>query len=102
VSATVPTTGPQPVPTEPAGQLDDPATVQTLRGQIDALDAAIIRLVGERAKLSRRIQTARMNAGGTRVELGRERTILINYREALGGAGSALADAVLRFCRGAR
>ena len=47
-----------------------------LREQIDALDAALIQLVAERARVSRRIQTARMNAGGTRVELGRERTVL--------------------------
>jgi chorismate mutase len=88
--------------TETARQLDDPATVETLRGQIDALDAAIVRLVSERAQLSRRIQTARMNAGGTRVELGRERAIVDRYRTRLGGAGSGLAEAVLRVCRGAR
>lgn len=82
--------------------LDDPATVQTLRGQIDALDAAIVRLVGERAQLSRRIQAARMNAGGTRVELGRERSIVEHYRGALGGAGTGLAEAILRVCRGNR
>ena len=77
--------------------------MQTLRGQIDALDAAIIRLVGERAQLSRRIQIARMNAGGTRVELGRERT---HPRPLPGTPWAApvpgLADAVLRVCRGAR
>jgi chorismate mutase len=90
--------------------MTDPATgagaaqtdIDTLRNQIDALDTAIARLVGERAQLSRRIQTARMNAGGTRVELGRERDILAHYRAVLGADGSALADAVLRVCRGAR
>jgi chorismate mutase len=74
----------------------------TLRGQIDALDAAIGRLVTERAQLSRRIQTARINSGGTRVELGRERAIHDHYRAALGPDGTAIADAVLRVCRGAR
>jgi chorismate mutase len=73
-----------------------------LRQQIDSLDEAITRLVAERAKLSRRVQTARMNAGGTRVELGRERVILDTYRGALGPNGPALADAVLQVCRGAR
>ena len=73
-----------------------------LRGRSTAMDEAIIRLVAERAKLSRRVQTARMNAGGTRVELGRERVILDTYREALGPNGPALADAVLQVCRGAR
>jgi monofunctional chorismate mutase len=89
-------------PVETSRQVDDPATVATLRGQIDALDAAIVRLVGERAQLSRRIQAARMNAGGTRVELGRERAIIDHYRTRFGGAGSGLAEAVLRVCRGVR
>jgi chorismate mutase len=100
--STIPTTADQSVAQDVPVQLDDPATVQTLRGQIDALDAAIVRLVAERAQLSRRIQTARMNAGGTRVELGRERSIVERYRNALGGVGPGLADAVLRVCRGNR
>jgi chorismate mutase len=78
------------------------ASVDTLRAQIDAMDEAIVRLVAERAKLSARVQTARMNAGGTRVEIGRERVILDTYRAALGSHGPALADAVLQVCRGAR
>jgi chorismate mutase len=91
----------------PAGDVtativDDPAAIDTLRGQIDALDTAISRLVAERAQLSRRIQAARMNAGGTRVELGRERAILDHYRGVLGSDGAALGEAVLRVCRGAR
>jgi chorismate mutase len=77
-------------------------TIPLLRRQIDSLDEAIARLVAERAKLSRRVQTARMNAGGTRVELGRERVILDTYRTALGPNGPALADAILQVCRGAR
>jgi chorismate mutase len=73
-----------------------------LRTQIDALDDAIARLVAERVRVSRRIQSARLNAGGTRVELGRERLVLARYRKALGAEGAALADAVLRYCRGSR
>lgn len=83
----------------------DPETVDAipvLRDHIDALDAAICRLVAERSRLSQRIQTARMNGGGTRVELGRERVILDAYRQALGSDGPALADAILQVCRGAR
>jgi chorismate mutase len=76
--------------------------IPVLRAQIDALDDAIVRLVAERAKLSVRIQTARINAGGTRVELGRERVILETYRSALGPHGPALADSVLQVCRGTR
>jgi chorismate mutase len=78
------------------------AIIDMLRGQIDALDAALIRIVAERARVSRRIQTARMNAGGTRVELGRERTVRNSSRDGLGQDGPALAEAVLQVCRGAR
>ena len=81
---------------------EDREAIPVLRGQIDALDAAICRLVAERARLSQRIQAARVNSGGTRVELGRERLILDTYRRALGPAGASLADAILRVCRGAR
>jgi chorismate mutase len=76
--------------------------IPLLRRQIDSLDEAIARLVAERARLSRRAQTARMNTGGTRIELGRERVILNTYRDALGPNGPALADAVLQVCRGSR
>src|SRR5690242_8484895 len=81
---------------------DSADAIPALRGQIDALDDAITRLVAERMRLSKRIQTARMNAGGTRVELGRERVILDTYRNALGSEGAHLGDAVLRVCRGTR
>ena len=81
---------------------DAAAAIPVLRAQIDAMDEAILRLVAERTKLSRRIQLARMNAGGTRVELGRERVILAAYRTALGPQGPALADAILQVCRGTR
>ena len=83
-------------------QTDTADAIPVLRSQIDALDEAIVRLVAERARLSKRIQTARMNAGGTRVELGRERVILETYRATLGTHGPALADSVLQVCRGAR
>lgn len=80
----------------------DTDAIGMLRGQIDALDAALIRLVLERARVSRRIQAARMNTGGTRVELGRERSVRNAYREGLGVEGAGLAEAVLQLCRGAR
>ena len=76
--------------------------IGVLREQIDALDAAIVRLVAERAALSRRVQATRMSNGGTRVELGRERVILAGYRDALGRDGAHLAEAVLQVCRGTR
>jgi chorismate mutase len=91
-----------PTTTATVAEIDDAEAIPALRGQIDALDQAIARLVAERARLSHRVQAARMNAGGTRVELGRERVILDGYRRALGPDGPQLGDAVLRVCRGAR
>ena len=79
---------------------DAPEVIPVLRSQIDALDEAIMRLVNERARLSRRVQTARIASGGVRIELGREREIHSRYRSALGEGGTALADAILRACRG--
>ena len=101
-SSTTEPAAPQPVLDATDATDADPSGIGVMRGQIDALDTAIARLVAERALLSRRIQTARMNAGGTRVELGRERAILGHYRSSLGRDGAALADAVLRVCRGSR
>jgi chorismate mutase len=74
--------------------------IPLLRTQIDAIDAGIARLVAERARLSARIQSARIASGGVRVELGRERLVLDQYREALGEEGVPLGNAVLRLCRG--
>lgn len=74
--------------------------IPLLRTQIDAIDAGISRLVAERARLSARVQTARMAAGGVRVELGREHLVLDAYRQSLGEDGVALGTAVLRLCRG--
>ena len=74
--------------------------IPLLRTQIDAIDAGIARLVAERARLSARIQSARIASGGVRVELGRERLVLDAYRQTLGEDGVPLGNAVLRLCRG--
>jgi chorismate mutase len=74
--------------------------IPLLRSQIDAIDAGIARLVAERARLSRRVQAARIASGGVRIELGRERRIVEQYRDSLGDDGVALGNAVLRLCRG--
>jgi chorismate mutase len=74
--------------------------IPLLRSQIDAIDAGIARLVAERARLSRRVQSARIAAGGVRIELGRERRIVEQYRDSLGEDGVTLGNAVLRVCRG--
>jgi chorismate mutase len=85
-------------PTDP----ESAETIPILRDQIDAIDTAIAQLVAERVRLSRRIQTVRLNSGGTRVQLGRERVILDRYRAALGPDGPVLGEAVLRVSRGVR
>jgi chorismate mutase len=90
------------ITTGDASETDGAESIATLRGQIDALDTALVQLVAERARLSARVQSARLNAGGARVELGRERVILDAYRRGLGDHGPNLADAVLQVCRGAR
>jgi chorismate mutase len=79
---------------------DAPDAIPMLRDQIDALDEAIVRLINERARLSRRIQTARIASGGVRLELGREREVHSRYRAGLGENGTTLAEAILRTCRG--
>jgi chorismate mutase len=103
--STASTTSPPAVARPASGSAPADATadlLDTLRGQIDALDVAITRLVAERTQLSRRAQQARISVGGTRVELGRERVIMDHYRSALGAEGPNLAEAVLRVGRGHR
>jgi chorismate mutase len=73
-----------------------------LRAEIDRLDNEIAALVAQRAEVSVRVQAARVSSGGTRIELGRERVIFEHYRSTLGHDGPALAEAVLRICRGQR
>lgn len=79
-----------------------PDQIALMREGIDALDVQIAQLVADRMQLSRRIQAARIQQGGTRLELGRERVILDGYRRVLGPDGPVLGEVVLRVCRGAR
>lgn len=88
--------------TAPARPVDPAEAIPVLRERIDDLDAQIAQLVRSRAEVSRRIQAARIQGGGTRIELGRERIVLQGYRDVLGPDGALLGDAVLRVCRGAR
>lgn len=74
--------------------------IATGRERIDAIDAEIIRLVEERAAVSRRIQQARIASGGRRVEHSREMAILDRYARALGRPGTTLAMTLLEVCRG--
>ena len=51
------------VPTDAPSAQAATEAIEVLRGQIDALDVAITRLVAERTQLSRRVQQARISAG---------------------------------------
>ena len=77
---------------------DEP--IDALRERINAVDAALIGLWRERAELSRRIGTARMAAGGTRLVLAREQQIVDKFRGELGESGVQLAMLLLRAGRG--
>lgn len=80
----------------PAGLPDD---LDSLRAEIDHLDAEILRLVQRRRDVSRAIGHARMASGGPRVVHGREMAVLDRYRE-LGTEGRELAMLLLRLGRG--
>ena len=82
--------------------IDATEAIDLLRARIDRLDHAITQLVAERATVSAEIQAVRVRAGGTRMELSRERVVLDHYRGELGARGAALGEAVLRVCRGER
>jgi len=80
------------------GDLD--TCISGLRSRIDDLDDKLVQLVKERQALSQQIQAARVAAGGVRIELSRESQVLAAYGRGLGAAGTPLATAVLRACRG--
>ncbi|MFD7165230.1 chorismate mutase [Streptomyces violascens] len=76
-------------------------TIEGDRREIDGLDARIIELLGQRARVSARIQRSRTSAGGPRTVLAREAEILARYQQGLGTTGTPLALNVLKLCRGA-
>jgi chorismate mutase len=73
--------------------------INSFRGEIDYLDAEILRLVKRRTEVSRQVGAARMAAGGPRIVYNREMDVLARYRE-LGEEGRALAMLLLRLGRG--
>lgn len=78
---------------------DLPTDLDSLRSEIDHLDAEILRLVQRRTAVSKAIGSARMAAGGPRIVHGREMAVLDRYRE-LGVEGRELALLLLRLGRG--
>ena len=82
-----------------AQDTDGAQDLDSLRDEIDSLDAEILRLVKRRVEVSRAIGAARMAAGGTRIVYNREMDVLARYRE-LGPEGRQLAMALLNLGRG--
>jgi chorismate mutase len=74
--------------------------IADLRQRIDAIDEQLIALWRERATISQEVGATRVAAGGTRINLSREREIIDRFRGALGEDGTPLALLVLRAGRG--
>jgi chorismate mutase len=71
-----------------------------LRDRLDEIDAKLIELWQERARISQEVGRTRVASGGTRLVLNRENEILDRYRTALGADGVQLALLILRAGRG--
>ena len=93
-----PATGP--VCPRPGTLAPMPDDISAGRARIDELDAQIVRLVAERAAVSRVVQAARAAGGGGVLVPGREEVVLAGYAAGLGEPGRALGLAVLQVCRG--
>jgi chorismate mutase len=74
-------------------------TIDQMRGEIDVIDAELVRLIQRRTALSRAIGAARASEGGTRIVYRREMKILDRF-SVLGPAGSELGMLLLSLGRG--
>ena len=79
-----------------------PGSIEGSREVIDAIDDAIIELLGQRKAVSAHIQALRASAGEGRVAMSREYEVMARYRSALDRPGARVAVSVLELCRGAR
>lgn len=82
-----------------SAQASPEADINSLREEIDHLDAEILRLIQRRTEVSRTIGAARMAAGGPKIVYSREMAVLARFRE-LGPEGKELAMILLRLGRG--
>jgi chorismate mutase len=82
--------------------VDCDVDVQEARARIDALDDELIRLVRQRAELSRQIQQARIAQGDSRIAAAREGEVLDRWHAALDRPGVSVARALLELSRGTR
>jgi chorismate mutase len=80
-------------------ETDQLPDIDSLRAEIDRLDAEILAAVKRRAEVSQLIGRARMASGGTRLVHSREMAVIERYSE-LGPDGKDLAMLLLRLGRG--
>jgi chorismate mutase len=73
--------------------------IPSLREEIDAIDAELLRLIQRRTEISQRIGLTRMAAGGPRIVYNREMQVLARFRD-LGAEGRELGMLLLRLGRG--
>jgi len=76
------------------------ADIDSLRGEIDRLDAEILAAVKRRTEVSQAIGKVRMASGGTRLVHSREMKVIERYSGPLGQDGKDLAMLLLRMGRG--
>lgn len=76
-----------------------PDDIDTLRGEIDRMDAVILAAIQRRSAVSRKIGSARMASGGPRLVHSREVKVLERFAS-LGSEGHTLAMLLLRLGRG--
>lgn len=78
---------------------DLPDDIDSLRLEIDRLDAVILAAVKRRSAVSKKIGAARMASGGPRLVYSREVKVLERFKD-LGQEGHTLAMLLLRLGRG--
>jgi chorismate mutase len=79
---------------------DAVTSIEDGRNRLDAIDGALLDLLGKRRTVSRQVQELRIQAGESRVSHTRENEIIRRWSDALGDTGPDLALAVLAHCRG--
>lgn len=74
-------------------------SIAEMRGEIDEIDAELVRLIQRRTEISHAIGAARASEGGTRIVYSREMKILDRFA-VLGPAGTELGMLLLSLGRG--
>jgi len=90
---------PKPAHEENAVTTETTTDIDSLRQEIDRLDAEILAAVKRRTEVSQEIGRARMASGGTRLVHSREMKVIDRY-SVLGAEGKDLAMLLLRMGRG--